>query len=851
MAYCLCCGGTLMAQTPDIEWAKCYGGSGWEHGWSVLQMPDSGYVVFGDTPSNDGDVTGNHGSNDFWLVRINTTGGILWQKTYGGSSGELARYIALTSDGGFIACGSSYSNDLDVSGHHGPVGVQPDYWVVKLDASGNIQWQHSFGGTGYDAASYVMQTSDGGFLLSGISLSNDGDVSVHHGELTENDAWVIKLDSTGDLLWQKTFGGDNDDFLGGIIELDSHAYLLAGSTSSIEGDVTGNHGLSDSWICKITADGSLIWSKCYGGSNYDNAYGLEKTNANQFALAVLSTESSDGDVTGYHGVLYNDVWTIHIDSTGTMLWQKCYGGTGADVGYSTCGIQDSTMLIAGFTTSLNGDVTEHFGQADAWLIDTDSSGNLIWQKSFGGSLGDYFYTTQQTLDGGIICGGYTNSVNHDVSGNHGSYDYWVVKLSAPCIHTPFYADMDADGFGNPDQDTLACNMPAGFVTDSTDCNDANNLIFPTATDICNALDDNCNGSIDEDAVFTLWFVDADADGYGNPDIDSLTCFTLTGFVNDSTDCNDANNLIYPTATDICNALDDNCNGIIDEDAVFTIWFADVDADGFGDPDLDSLSCFTPSGFVSDFTDCNDANNLIYPTASDICNALDDNCNGIIDEDAVFTLWFVDADADGYGNPDIDSLACFTLSGFVTDSSDCNDADAFVFPDAAEVCNNTDDNCNGFTDEGLSLQHLFMDADGDGFGNSQSDTITCLTGLVGYVSDSTDCDDTNALIFPGAAEVLNGVDDNCNKLIDEGLSITDAELSDIVIYPNPTDGILYIAYTTQQPLEFVLQNITGQIIITKQLLPVNNQINLAFLPAGAYLLIIYTPDIQISLPVLKE
>src|ERR1043165_357284 len=181
---------SLQAQVPSIQWQKSFGGTGTDYAASIQQTTDCGYIVAGQSYSIDGDLTINHGLNDYWIVKLDTAGSLEWQTDLGGSDYDLANSIQQTSDGGYVVAGYSKSNDNDVSGNHG----LNDFWVVKLDMNGSLSWQKSLGGSGVDMAHSIQQTSDGGYIVAGISNSNDNDVSGNHGDF---DYWVVKLDVDG------------------------------------------------------------------------------------------------------------------------------------------------------------------------------------------------------------------------------------------------------------------------------------------------------------------------------------------------------------------------------------------------------------------------------------------------------------------------------------------------------------------------------------------------------------------------------------------------------------------------------------------------------------------------------
>ncbi len=684
----------MHSQTPQIIWEHSYGGSGGDGVYDIEQTADNGFIICGGSTSDDFDVELNQGYSDYWIVKFDSNYEIQWQKSFGGTSFDAGKSVIQTNDGGYFVAGDISSDDGDILLNHGG----RDFWVLKLTVEGNLIWQKSYGGPGGEYLNHTIRIEDSGYLMAGECSGNGGDVSGVHGN---EDAWIVRVDNAGELIWQKPYGGSDDDIFYSCILLQEGGYLFAGVSHSDDGDVTYNQGDGDFWLVKTDSSGSIEWQKTYGGSSIDKAFSVVQYYDGGY-LAVGETGSTDGDISEWYPGTYHDIWLIKIDSIGNLEWEKTLGGSGGQEGQVVISIIDSNILVGGYSTSDDFDVSFNHGEGDYWIVYLDSLGNIIWEKSLGGSTSDHSDDIiVQSPSEFVICG-YSTSHDGDVSLNYGGSDVWIVKLGYCTNH--YYADADADGYGNLLMDSIACNLPAGYVLDSTDCDDSNNLIHPLIEDICNAIDDNCNESIDEDSDFTHWFIDTDEDGFGDFAVDSVSCFLLAGYVIDSTDCNDADELIHPFTEDICNSIDDNCNLLIDEDADFIHWFIDADEDGFGDLLNDSLSCFTLIGYVVDSTDCNDANNQIYPGSEEICNNLDDDCDGFADENLDFNLYFADADADNFGNEIIDSLWCLLPDGFVADSTDCDDTNPFIYPGATEVLNGLDDDCDDATDEGLSINN---------------------------------------------------------------------------------------------------------------------------------------------------
>ena len=342
----------------------------------------------------------------------------------------------------------------------------------------------------------------------------------------------------------------------------------------------------------------------------------------------------------------------------------------------------------------------------------------------------------------------------------------------------WYADADGDGFGDPAASVLACGAPSGFVADATDCDDAAAATHPGADEYCDGVDTDCDGTLDEDDALDAlaWHPDADGDGYGDPLVFAAACTQPSGWVADATDCDDARAAVNPAATELCDGLDDDCDGAVDEDdaADAATWYADGDGDGYGDPSTATSACTCPPGYGADDADCDDGDATVNPGATESCNGLDDDCDGAVDEDdaADAATWYADADGDGYGDPAVTAVACAAPSGFTDDASDCDDTDPDAWPGADEYCDGVDTDCDGVVDEddAVDAATWYADGDGDGYGDPAATAVACARPT-GFVSDDADCDDGAADVHPGMAEVCgDGIDQDCDGVDDTACTV---------------------------------------------------------------------------------
>ena len=409
------------AQAPNIKWQKTIGGSGADANnfGKITELSNGCYMMVGSTFSTDGTFSSNNGNENAFVIKFNSSGHVLWAKTYGGSDADMLNGVVENNDGTFTIAGYTYSNDGDVSGNHG----DRDAWLIKISSKGNLLSSHCYGGSGDDVATDMIKTPGNTYTFSGWSFSNDGDVSGNHGG---QDAWVAKINQNGNLIWSKPYGGSGDEGLSGLTQTASSKILIAGFGNSSDGDMNGYHGGdADAFALSLNQNGTIIWSKCYGGSGTDySAFGIGV--AKDGSLLIPGTSNStDGDVTGNHGEL--DSWVTKINnSNGNVTWSKCFGTAISEAGYGILTMPNGDLVLLG----ISGPTDDIFGDnlSDALAIRMTSNGNQLWSKTFGGSDFDDAEDGIPTNDGGILLLCHTYSNDGDVTNQQGDVDLWLVKL---------------------------------------------------------------------------------------------------------------------------------------------------------------------------------------------------------------------------------------------------------------------------------------------------------------------------------------------------------------------------------------------------------------------------------------
>lgn len=414
---------------------------------SYLITADGGHLLIGrsDGPASDDKTQPLQGlwypyNGDIWIVKLDASKTVEWDKDYGGEVDDIPSKVKQTSDGGYILAGNSKSgvNGNKFTPNKGLI----DYWLIKLSPTGAKTWEKSFGSNFDDKATDVLQTADGGYIIGGYSssVSNSDKSQASKGS---NDYWIIKTDANGNKLWDKTIGGSGNDLFSAIVQTPDGGYLLGGrSGTGINGDKTqASKGGDDFWLVKLDGSGNKLWDKSYGGSSTDILVSIKPTSHGGFILGGESYSGISGDKTQANKG-GGDYWIVKIDAAGNKLWDKTLGGSNLDQFVDLEQTPDGGYILGGYSVSnISGDKSQanydNFNSPltnDYWAVKLDANGNKLWDRTMGGTNEDVLAALQQMPDGGIVFAGSSKSLtNVDKTEqrknlSNPSFDFWLIKL---------------------------------------------------------------------------------------------------------------------------------------------------------------------------------------------------------------------------------------------------------------------------------------------------------------------------------------------------------------------------------------------------------------------------------------
>ena len=630
------------------------------------------------------------------------------------------------------------------------------------------------------------------------------------GEVTNNNVLGGSASGSGDGAFFD--GGSEIDFVNTVVAYHSGDGVYANDTASASASsftyndwyfntssVAGSFSFSTTKLGNITSKPNFTKYSNDGDCSNDN-FVLSSTSALIDAgdPSISDPDGSDSDIGAYGGPnspVYDG------DGDGYYNTEDC-DDDDADIN------PGAEEVCDGVDNDCDDDVDEDPTDGTTYYADDDGDGygdpdasEVLCSSSSGYVTNDDDCDDTDAdinPDGTEVCDGDDNDCDGSTDGS-----------DAADVST-FYSDFDGDGFGGGTLTESACTASSGYVSNTDDCDDGDSGIYPGADEYCDGDDNDCDGTVDEDSAVdaSTWYYDSDGDGYGLTSYTDTACTVPSGYAAKGDDCDDGDSAINPAATEVCDGDDNDCDGTIDgasaSDAV--TYYADADGDGYGDAGTMTTECSAPSGYVEDDTDCDDTSSDAHPGGTEVCDGLDNDCDGDVDPDDATdaVTWYADTDGDGFGDAAVSETTCAELTGYVEDDTDCDDTSSDAYPGGDEYCDGLDNNCDGTVDEpeALDASTWYDDEDEDGYGNEDTAQLSC-DQPNGTVDNGDDCDDEEPDANPDGEELpYDGVDNDCEggDLTDvdgdgydaEYVGGLDCDDGDATVYPgaeeDPTDGV---------------------------------------------------------------
>ncbi len=446
---------TAWSQIDTILWQNCLGILNGENHVHAVEKSEDGYLFGIDLEKNGPGVTNYHGKSDAWIIYTSVTGNIIWEKCFGGSEGEGSWKIIKIDENTFYLLNDSWSNDGDVLN-----GRAGNFWIVKINSSGDILWENSYGGCimGEEVRDAILMP-DNGLICMGRISSTGGDITTYYGNM---DIWLFRIDSLGNILWEKTFGNHGVDEALKIKLTSNSTMIMIGCHDESGGmiDCPEPHSyFADVWLVEMDLYGNLLNNWCYGGKYWDQGFDIIEVTDGYVFTGI--TNSNDGDVSGFHGPAGEnesaDIWAVKVDFNGNIIWQKCLGGYSWEVPYYITETVDGAFIIIGYTTSHDGDVignhTTEYNEADIWIVKLSGDGQLLWEHCFGGLGTDWFRGTHGVVkkdDYNYVIGANSNHASGDVTCNLFPYEEtsnaWLFEI----IDCSYYMPIPPSTIISPD-----------------------------------------------------------------------------------------------------------------------------------------------------------------------------------------------------------------------------------------------------------------------------------------------------------------------------------------------------------------------------------------------------------------